>query len=72
MIERQAKHRQGIEKEALHIAIKNTKLNSQSQVFAFIITLIVLGIGTFLTLKGFEKTGLTLFGTTLISIVASF
>ena len=49
-----------------------SKANRNSQIFAFILTLLLIISGVFLTIKGFPWVGGTIFGTTIMGVVAVF
>ena len=76
MAEKEQQHRIEVENEMLSqnkTNIRNSKnANLISQIFAFILILILIGAGTTLTLLGHHAVGITIFGTTILGIAGVF
>ena len=69
MAEKQQNHRIELEKKAVSSQLSQAK---KGQIFGFIITLVIVGCGTYLALNGHEKTGIILIGTTLVALAGIF
>ena len=76
MAEREQEHRIKVDDEVLKQSgvsiLEMSKANRNSQIFAFILTLLLIISGVFLTIKGFPWVGGTIFGTTIMGVVAVF
>lgn len=69
MVERQSAHRISLESQ---IAGGQLALSKRGQIFAFVIAIVFGGMGMVLTLKGHSAVGATIFGTTVVGLVAVF
>ncbi|AOZ99605.1 DUF2335 domain-containing protein [Flavobacterium commune] len=69
MAEKQQNHRIELEKQAVTSQLSQSK---KGQIFGFIITLLIVGCGTYLAVNGHEKTGIVLIGTTLVALAGIF
>lgn len=76
MAELEQEHRIKVDNEMLRQSgisiLEMSKANKSSQFFAFILTLILIISGVVLTIKGFPWVGGTIFGTTIVGVVAVF
>ena len=76
MAEQEQRHRIDVEKAMLEQNAKNIDeaaiANKRSQIFAFMLTLLLIIAGVALTVMGFAAVGLTIFGTTIIGVVTVF
>lgn len=76
MAEKDQQHRIATEDEMLaqnKINIKGSKnANLLSQIFAFVLILILIGVGTILTHLGHHAVGVTIFGTTILGVAGAF
>jgi len=69
MAEKQQNHRMELEKLAIKSQLSQSK---KGQIFGFILSLLILGTGSYLTVCGYEKIGLVLIITTLITLAGIF
>ena len=65
----QTSHRQEVEKLIIQKSFSQEK---RGQIFAFLIGLIAMGIGTYLTMNGHDVVGGTVFGTTVVALTTVF
>lgn len=69
MAEKQQDHRIELEKTAVRSQLSQSK---KGQIFGFIISMVIVGCGTYLAICGHEKTGVVLIGTTLVALAGIF
>nr|WP_322622983.1 DUF2335 domain-containing protein [uncultured Flavobacterium sp.] len=69
MAENQSSHRMGLENFAIK---KQIGQSGMGQIFGFIIALICIGCGVYLTMNGHDAVGGILLGTTMVSLVGIF
>lgn len=76
MAEREQRHRESAENEMLAQNRCNIEgaisANRRSQIFAFILVLVLIGTGVILTYLEHEAVGITIFGTTIIAFASIF
>lgn len=76
MAEQEQKHRIDVEKQMLEQNNKNivesAKANKRSQIIAFILAFILIASGVALTILGHAVVGGTIFGTTIVGVIAIF
>lgn len=69
MAENQAVHRQGLEKTVIDGDVRRANLGLH---YAFLVTLVIFGCGTFLIYNGFAVSGWTIIGADAVFIITAF
>ncbi len=69
MTERQQEHRMTLEKTVVG---SQQKQSNRGQLFAFILTILLISCGFFLSYTGHTAAGVTIFSTTIIGVAATF